>query len=283
MVQDLPEKCVPEVCEKVWQLSQEPYHQFYPIFESEEDVRSTLSWTMEGYGSRAYGYWRARVLEGVCCLFVEEEKHYVLIIALYSWGKFSAAANAFMRQIEKEFPGYTLEAGIAGEHTRFAQKLTRSGFQLQDERYDMRFALGEAGNLPELMEEDLVVLEGDPLGNYSALHDAWFPDCGWSAEDLDRVKDCWIVATARRGDETRGAIFVVLFPGHASVYGFRAENQAMANALVGAAIKRCAARTNYQGMVRSMVKLTDEKQMRAMIEAGFAKTAHYTFYQRKAQ
>ena len=283
MVQDLPEKCVPEVCEKVWQLSQEPYHQFYPIFESEEDVKNTLSWTMEGYGSRAYGYWRARVLEGVCCLFVEDEKHYVLIIALYSWGKFSAAANAFMRQIEKEFPGYTIDAGIAGEHTRFAQKLIRSGFMLQDERYDMRRGLNEVGNLPELEEADLAILEGGSLGEYAALHDAWFPDSGWSAEDLERVRDRWIVVTARRSGETRGAIFVVLFPDQASVNGLRAEDQAMANALLSVAIKRSARRTNQPGTMMGMVQLTDEMQMRAMIELGFVKTAHYTFFQRKAQ
>lgn len=283
MVKDLPQKCVSEVCAKVWPLSQDPCHQFYPLFESEEDVKNTLSWTMEGYGSRAYGYWRERVLEGVCCLFVEEERHYVLIIALYSWGKFSAAANAFLRKIEEEFPGYTLSAGIAGEHTRFAQKLIRSGFTLQDDRFDMRRALCAAEDILEPEGEGLAILEGDPLGDYAALHDLWFPDCGWSAEDLDRVKDHWIVVTARCGGKITGAAFVLLFPDFACVYAFRAEDQAMATALLSAAVKRCARRTGQQGTIMCMVQLKDELLMRASNELGFVNTAHYTYYHRNAQ
>ncbi len=283
MVKDLPQKCVSEVCAKVWPLSQDPYHQFYPLFESEEDVKNTLSWTMEGYGSRAYGYWRERVLEGVCCLFVEEEMHSVLIIALYSWGKFSAVANAFMRKIEEEFPGYALSAAIAGEHTRFAQKLIRSGFILRDDRFDMRRSLCGTEGMLKPEEEGLALLEGGPLGDYAALHDLWFPDCGWSAEDLEWAKDRWVVVTARRGGEMMGAALVLLFPDMANVYAFRAVDQAMANALLSAAFQRCATRTDQHGVMMCMVQVKDETLLRAANDLGFANTAHYTYYCRNAR
>ena len=281
MVQDLPEKRVPEVCEKVWQLSQEPYHQFYPIFESEEDVKHTLSWTMERDGSRAYGYWRARVLEGVCCLFIEEEKHYVLIIALYSWGKFSAAANAFMRQIEKEFPGYTLEAGIAGEHTRFAQKLIRSGFRLQDDRFNMRHSLPAQIVQENRDDLELCVVKADALGEFAPLCESWFRGSLASPESLAYRPEDWLIVTARRADSIVGAVIIWFFAGAGEIDGFHAEDAAMSRALLLEAMRKSAQRADPIMTLGWMIQRSDPN-LAVLYNLGFTQTAHYTFYLRDA-
>ena len=282
MVKELPRKCVSEVCAKVLPLAQEPYHQFYPLFESEEDIRNTLSWTMQDDDARAYGYWHERVLEGMCCLFVEDEKKYVLIIALYAWGDFRVAANAFMRRIEAEFSGYTINAAIAGEHTRFATKLVRSGFVIEDDQFDMRRALSASEVMPVPHEEELSLIAGTPLGDYAALHDIWFPDCGWRKEDLEWSPDRWFAVTARRDGEIMGAVFVVFVAKMAIIYAFRAVDQAMASALLSAAVKHSSARADEFDTMMCMAQRTDETFMRAASELGFANTAHFMYYKRKA-
>ena len=282
MIKVLPEKRIPEVSAQIWPLAQQPIHQFYPLFACEEDVADTITWALKSDAGRAYGYWRGRALEGACCLFVEEEKRYVLIIALYVWGNFIAAANAFFRMIEAEFPGYEIQAGIAGEHTRFAQRLLSAGFALTNDRVDLRRPLFATGQYSEAEGQDLTLLEGDSLGEYAALHDAWFSECGWRAAELEQSPNTWIVVTARRGGEIAGAIFVHFGAKTASVDAFRAVDEAMATALLREALQHCAQRADVYDEIRWMAPREEKPSIRAASKLGFVQTAHYTHYCRKA-
>ena len=279
MVKELPRKCVPEVCAKVWPLAQDPVHQFYPLFESEEDVRDTLSWTSEGYGSRAYGYWHERVLEGVCCLFIDEERKYALIIALYAWGNFKNAANAFLRRILAEFPGYVIETGIAGEHTRFATKLIRSGFALQDDRFNMRRMLPAQIAQESLPDLELRVLEREAFGEYAPLHDEWFHDSITSAEDLEYCPENRLIVTARRDGLIIGAVLIRFFAHVGQVSGIHAEDGLMAKSLLIEAMHRSAMRTDAIEALEWMIQRNDPS-LAVLYNLGFEQTAHFTFYHR---
>lgn len=281
MVKDLPQKCIPEVCAKVWQLSQEPENQFYPLFESEEDVKVTLSWTSEGDGSRAYGYWHERVLEGVCCLFVEEERKYVLIIALYAWGNFKNAANAFLRQIFAEFPNYAIEAGIAGEHTRFTEKLIQSGFRLQDDRFNMRHPLPAQIAQESYADLEIGTVEPDALGEYAPLHDNWFRGSMMSAESLAYRPENRLIITARRTGSVVGAIIVQFFAGVGNIDGLHAEDVQMAKALLIEAMQKSAQHTDPIKAIEWMIQRSDPN-LAILYALGFEQAAHYTFYHRDA-
>lgn len=279
MVKELPRKSVTDVCTKVWPLAQDPTHQFYPLFESEEDVRDTLSWTMEDDDAHAYGYWRERALEGVCCLFIENQQHYVLIIALYAWGNFRAAANAFMRKIEEEFAGYTIECAIAGEHTRFAAKLIRSGFALQDDRFNMRRMLPaqiEQESLPDL---ELRVLEREAFGEYAPLHDEWFHDSITSAEDLEYCSENRLIVTARREGRIIGAVFVQFFAHVGQICGLHAEDGLIAKALLIEAMQKSTMRLDAIEALEWMIQRNDPF-LAVLYDLGFEQAAHYTFYHR---
>lgn len=279
MVKDLPQKCIPEVCAKVWPLSQEPANQFYPLFEGEEDLRRMLSWTSEGDGSRAYGYWHERVLEGVCCLFIEDERKYVLIIALYSWGSFRNASNAFLRQIFTEFPGYTFETGIAGEHTRFAGKLFQSGFRLQDDRFNMRHPLSAQITQESCGDLELCVVEADALGEYALLHDSWFHDSITSADTLAYEPENRLIVTARRAGNIVGAIIVQFRAGTGYIDGLHAEDAQMLKALLLDAMQRIARRTETIAALEWMIQRSDP-YLAVLYDLGFEQAAHYTFYHR---
>ena len=279
MVKDLPKKYIPEVCEKVWPLSREPEHQFYPLFENEEDLRQTLSWTSDNYGSRAYGYWHERVLEGVCCLFIEEESHYVQIMAIYAWGSFQNAANAFLRQIFAEFPGYEIEAGIAGEHTRFAQKLIRSGFRLQDDRFNMRHPLPAQIAQESLPDLELRVLEREVFKEYAPLHGEWFHDSITNAEDLEYCPENRLIVTARREGRIIGAVFVQFFAHVGQICGLHAEDGLIAKALLIEAMQKSAMRLDVIEALEWMIQRNDPF-LAVLYDLGFEQAAHYTFYHR---
>lgn len=281
MVKDLPQKCIPEVCAKVWPLSQEPEHQFYPLFESEEDLRQTLSWTSEGDGSRAYGYWHERVLEGVCCLFIEEERKYALIIALYAWGSFQNAANAFLRRIFAEFPGYTIETGIAGEHTRFAEKLVRAGFRLQDDRFNMRHPLPAQIAQQSQSDLELCVVEADAIEAYAPLHAEWFRGSITSADTLAYEPENRLIVTARRAGSVAGAIVVQFHAGTGYVDGLHAGDASMAKALLLDAMQRIARRNETIAALEWMIQRSDP-YLAVLYDLGFTQAAHYTFYHRDA-
>ena len=282
MVKDLPQKCIPEVCEKVWPLSQEPANQFYPLFESEEDLKTTLSWTSEGDGSRAYGYWHERVLEGVCCLFIEEERKYVLIIALYSWGNFKNAANAFLRQIFSEFPGYAVEAGIAGEHTRFREKLIQSGFRLQDDRFNMRHPLPAQIAQERYGDLEIGAVEPDALSEYVPLHDSWFHNSITSADTLAYEPENRLIVTARRAGSVVGAIIVQFYAGTGHIDGLHAEDAQMAKALLLEAMQKSTQRTDPIKAIEWMIQRNDP-YLAVLYDLGFEQAAHYTFYHRDAK
>ena len=279
MVKELPIKCVPEVCAKVWPLAQDPFHQFYPLFESEEDVRNTLSWTMEDDDARVYGYWRERALEGVCCLFIEDQQHYVLIIALYAWGNFKNAANAFLRRILAEFPGYTIEAGIAGEHTRFRDKLIRSGFALQDDRFNMRRMLPVKIAQERLPDLELRVLEREAFGEYAPLYAEWFHDSITSAEDLEYCPENRLIVTVRRAVSIVGAVVIRFYAGSGEIVGLHSEDAAMSKALLLEAMHRCTQRTDPTKAIEWMIQRSDP-HLAVLCDLGFAQAAHYTFYRK---
>ena len=281
MVKDLPQKCIPEVCAKVWPLSQGPANQFYPLFEGEEDLRRMLSWTSEGDGSRAYGYWHERVLEGVCCLFIEDERKYVLIIAIYAWGNFKNAANAFLRQIFTEFPDYAIEAGIAGEHTRFAGKLIQSGFRLQDDRFNMRHPL--TAQIAQQSQSDLAlcVVEADALEAYAPLHAEWFRGSITSADTLAYEPESRLIVTARRAGSVAGAIVVQFHAGTGYVDGLHAEDAQMVKTLLLDAMQRIARRTETIAALEWMIQRSDP-YLAILYDLGFEQAAHYTFYHRDA-
>lgn len=281
MVKELPRKCVPEVCEKVWPLAQDPTHQFYPLFESEKDVRDTLSWTMEDDDARAYGYWRERALEGVCCLLIEEERKYVLIIALYAWGNFNNAANAFLRRIFEEFAGYTIEAAIAGEHTRFAAKLIRSGFALQDDRFNMRYPLPAQVAQESLPDLELRVLEREVFKEYAPLHGEWFHDSITSTEDLEYCPENRLIVTARREGRIIGAVFVQFFAHVAQICGLHAEDGLMARALLIEAMQKSAMRLDAIEALEWIIQRSDPC-LAVLYDLGFEQAAHYTFYRKDA-
>ncbi|MDD4310917.1 MAG: hypothetical protein PHW41_00350 [Eubacteriales bacterium] len=280
MVKDLPQRCVPEVCAKVWPLSQDPAYQFYPLFKSEEDIKDTLSWTMESDATRAYGYWRERVLEGMCCLFIEEEQHYVLIIALYSWGNFKTAANAFLRQIFAEFPGYEIETGIAGEHTLFREKLTRSGFRLQDDRFNMRHPLPAQIAQENRSDLELRMVTRETLEEYGPLHDSWFYDSRWSAEDLEHSLVDSLIVTARRDGRIIGAVFTRCYERVAHVRGLHAEDDRLAKALLIEAMRLSVIRIDPIEAMEWMIQRSDPF-LAVLYDLGFAQSAHYTFYRRE--
>ncbi len=281
MVKDLPQQCIPEVCAKVWQLSQEPENQFYPLFESEEDVRVTLSWTSEGYGSRAYGYWHERVLEGVCCLFIEEERKYVLIIALYAWGSFQNAANAFLRRIFAEFPGYVIETGIAGEHKRFREKLIRSGFRLQDDRFNMRHSQPAQIALEQNRDLELCVVKADALGEFAPLCESWFCGSMTSPESLAYRPEDWLIVTARREGHIVGAVIIRLFDGAGEIDGLHAEDAQMAKALLLEAMRKSERRDDPIKTLGWMIQRSDPN-LAVLYDLGFTQAAHYMFYHRDA-
>lgn len=281
MVKDLPQKCIPEVCAKVWPLSREPEHQFYPLFESEEDLRQTLSWTSEGDGSRAYGYWHERALEGVCCLFIEEERKYILIIALYAWGSLQNAANAFLRQIFAEFPGYEIEAGIAGEHVRFAGKLVRAGFRLQDDRFNMRHPLPAQIAQQSQSDLELCVVEADAIEAYAPLHADWFRGSITSADTLAYEPENRLIVIARRAGSVAGAIVVQFHAGTGYVDGLHAEDAPMVKALLLDAMQRIARRTETISALDWMIQRSDP-YLAVLDDLGFTQAAHYTFYHRDA-
>ncbi|MEN6636360.1 MAG: hypothetical protein ABFC56_10950 [Clostridiaceae bacterium] len=279
MVKELLRKSVTDVCTKVWPLAQDPTHQFYPLFESEEDVRDTLSWTMEDDDARAYGYWRERALEGVCCLFIENQQHYVLIIALYAWGNFRAAVNAFMRKIEEEFAGYTIECAIAGEHTRFAAKLIRSGFALQDDRFNMRRVLPAQIAQESLPDLELRLLEREVFKEYAPLHGEWFHDSITSAEDLEYCPENRLIVTARREGRIIGAVFVQSFAHVGQICGLHAEDGLIARALLIEAMQKSAMRLDVIEALEWMIQRNDPS-LAVLYDLGFEQAAHYTFYHR---
>ncbi len=281
MVKELSKKCIPNICAKVWPLSQEPTNQFYPLLESEEDLKNTLSWTSEGYGSRAYGYWHERVLEGVCCLFIEEERKYVLIIALYAWGNFKNAANAFLRQIFAEFPDYAIEAGIAGEHTRFAQKLIQSGFHLQDDRFNMRHPLPAQIARESYGDLEISAVEPDALGAYAPLHDSWFHNSITSADTLAYEPENRLIVTARRAGSVVGAIIVQHYAGTGYIDGLHAVDALMAKALLLETMQKSAARDDSTTAIEWMIRRSDP-YLAVLYDLGFTQAAHYTFYHRDA-
>lgn len=279
MVKELPRKSVTDVCTKVWPLAQDPTHQFYPLFESEEDVRDTLSWTMEDDDARAYGYWRERALEGVCCLFIENQQHYVLIIALYAWGNFKNVANAFLRRILAEFPGYVIETGIAGEHTRFAAKLIRSGFALQDDRFNMRRMLPAQIAQESLPDLELRVLEREVFKEYAPLHGEWFHDSITSAEDLEYCPENRLIVTARREGRIIGAVFIQFFAHVGQICGLHAEDGLIARALLIEAMQKSAMRLDVIEALEWVIQRNDPF-LAVLYNLGFEQTAHYTFYHR---
>ena len=279
MVKDLPKKYIPEVCEKVWPLSREPEHQFYPLFENEEDLRQTLSWTCDDYGSRAYGYWYERVLEGVCCLFIEEEEKYVLIIAIYAWGSFKNAANAFLRRIFEDYPDYEIETGIAGEHTRFAEKLIRAGFRLRDDRFNMRHPLPAQIANESQSDLELCVVEAEALEAYAPLHAAWFHDSMSSADTLAYDPQNRLIVTARRAGSVVGAIVFRYYAGTGYLDGLHAEDARMVKALFLDAMQKIAQRNKTIAAVEWMIRRSDPN-LAILYDLGFTQVAHFTLYRR---
>lgn len=283
MVRVLPKELMQEAAARIWALAQEPSARCYPLFQDEADVTRTLRWALEEETGHARAYWKDGAPAGVCCFHAESERAYAQIVALYAWDDFAAAADALLRSVDAACPGYTIDAGQAGDNVRLGTALQRRGYRITDDCLDLRRAL------PVLTEanesgEDLVLLEDaedEGFEEYAPFHDAWFPGLYWDLACLKQYPGDWAVIAARRGDQFAGAVLLIWGPNLAEIYGLHAAEGAMANALLTAALSHASRPDMGCREMLYMADAADETCVAAARECGFVRFGRYVGWRKQ--
>lgn len=275
MIRILPRACITETAKNVWALAQDAAEQCYPLVKSAEDFENTLKWALEDDAGKARSYWRGRQLLGICCLVVDEEKRYAQVIALYAWEQFRLVANAFLEWIDETYSAYIVDVGIAGEHVRLAGALDRHGYRVVDDCLDLRQSLPAADVAAFLTGEKPMQLDKSRFGVYASKHDAWFPDLYWNAQRLAETPDGWTVLIAQNDVEIAGALLLIFGKDLAEIYGLHAADEAMARALLNAALVHCSDEAKGYRTLLFMTDVADEMCVRAALGCGFVQTGRY--------
>jgi hypothetical protein len=278
MIKKLTKEDTADAAELCWALAQDPVTRCYPIHECREDMARSFAVFCEHESGTLLGYWSGDALTGVCELYFEKETRYLRITALYAWDAPDAAQEAFLSHINTEFKGYQANVGIPPENTKLANLLSKHGYAVAEESFDLRYDALE--RIPEeSTTRGIALLEDEAdegFEEYAPLHDAWFPNDYWSSARFRERQGDWRAFTLRGKTGIEGSLIVLPGRNAAEIYALHAGSEQAARDLLKAMLWQNETAEFGVNEIVFLAQSENKSYLKAALDCGFTLLGRYT-------
>ena len=280
LLRELNQDEIPTAVELTWQLFSDPANRSYPLFHSQDDMRTEYASRLQEQNAALLGCFRERRLIGLLCYFFHPGEHYLQTTALAVAEDCDTVASELLKCLSASFKGYEICVGITAENTCVAEALQSNGYELIEVSLDMR--LGRSQFIDQYSSNhEIARIDRTDLEEYAGFHTTHFSDIYWSIERLRRNVDQWAIFALKTEGKISGGIFLRADAGGAEIFGMAFEDSADDHA--ASALLSKALRTVFDENpdVDEVVFFTDEDDrfnQRAALSNGFRCHSRYRCY-----
>ncbi len=205
MIKPIKEDGIDAAADLAWSTQETPETASFPRFRSRNALKEKFQDMLKKPEGRLLGCYDGSELKGVLCLFVDSDSRYCeAICGICAAGGDPAVYDEMSRHVAAAFAGYEAILAYPGENKAAADAAVAAGAAPFESSVSMRlakadFKQGQSGGVNKLGRER--------FSEYSAFHDAAYPDYYWNAARIREARDKWDVNVYMDGGKICGSVF----------------------------------------------------------------------------